>query len=355
MKLITQVLCSLGIAIGVSQGHLEGPIVTKACPSSDATASSTVSPNDSIQLSRGQCYGPCPIYTVSIQADGTVRWTGERFVATKGNDVSRIDPAKAIALIQRANKQGFNSLCEGYRRMVTDNPTYTTTLTIAGHSKSVSDYADAAPKWMQALEMEIDALADTYHWRRGDPAEQSFDGADLYLPKPGVTPTMKAAAAESPTQLQTLLKGGANPNTEDASGFTALMYAVGFAPVGNVKALLAAGATPNHQSKLGETPIMVAMMTQTYDPLAKIKLLRESGADINAQDKQGTTALMLAVGGGRNRSMLDAIPTLLQLGANPRLTDHDGKTALNILDREAKDANQTTSEDYRTAHTLLSR
>ena len=37
-----------------------------------------------IRLSRGACFGTCPIYEVTVAADGTANWNGERFVERVG-------------------------------------------------------------------------------------------------------------------------------------------------------------------------------------------------------------------------------------------------------------------------------
>jgi len=92
--------------------------------------------------------------------------------------------------------------------MVTDVPTFFTTLNVAGQSKTVRDYADGAPKWLRDLDQEIDGLADTHRWRHGDPAEELFGEMrlqeDTFMPKPGITcPLRHRSATWCPAQFVT--------------------------------------------------------------------------------------------------------------------------------------------------------
>jgi len=42
------------------------------------------------QLARGACYGPCPVYEVTVMKDGTVKYTGKTFVITEGAAEKRL-------------------------------------------------------------------------------------------------------------------------------------------------------------------------------------------------------------------------------------------------------------------------
>ena len=277
-----------------------------------------------------------------------------------GEAVSKVDAAQAKALMQGAESQGFWLLCAGYsvnftdsagvHHMTTDLPTVFTTLTIASQSRKVLDYGDAAPQWLLDLDLKIDALADTHRWRHGDPAEETFNEnrllEDTYMPKPGVTPLMKAAVRQTPEELTYLLKAGAGIDAEDSSGWTALMYAAQAGKLENFRLLLTAGAEPNHRSKFGETALFAAV-SAWFDPVSKVKLLTAAGTDINAQDKHGTSALMIAA---QHYWMPDLVSTMIDLGAKKDLKNTKGQTAVDILDLREK---TTPDKSYGSVRSLL--
>ena len=57
-----------------------------------------------IKLQRGPCFGPCPIYKVTIYDNGTVIYNGEEFVKTKGKHKINISKEK----IRELMKQGYS-------------------------------------------------------------------------------------------------------------------------------------------------------------------------------------------------------------------------------------------------------
>jgi ankyrin repeat protein len=106
------------------------------------------------------------------------------------------------------------------------------------------------------------------------------------------TPAVMAATlfADART-VKLLLEHGADPNRADASGATALMWAV--PDVEKVRLLLAKGANVNARSATERTPLLVAA---AYPGTANLlRMLLDHGADLRAQDRAGATALALAV------------------------------------------------------------
>ncbi len=47
-----------------------------------------------ITLERTACFGACPVYTLSIYADGTVVYNGERFVDVEGEQTTQHRPGR---------------------------------------------------------------------------------------------------------------------------------------------------------------------------------------------------------------------------------------------------------------------
>ena len=137
------------------------------CGAGGRRASDTV-----ITLQRTSCFGPCPIYAVSIDASGTVPYEGERFVRVVGRRTAHIDPAVVARLLARAEQIRFSGLRSAYRAienpdgtttMVTDLPTKIVTITAKGRTKRVEDYV-AAPDSLTEFERGIDHAAGTTRW-----------------------------------------------------------------------------------------------------------------------------------------------------------------------------------------------
>jgi uncharacterized protein len=155
-------------------------------------------------------------------------------------------------------------------------------------------------------------------------------------------PLVEAAKTANATTLRALLQKGADVNSAEPDGTTALHWAsyrddgdsadlliragakvdaandLGATPLWTaslngsepmVRRLLAAGANPNAALLAGETPVMVA--ARAGKP-AVIELLVAKGANVNAHGARGQTALMWAAA----QKHPDAIKVLLAHGAD---------------------------------------
>ena len=120
---------------------------------------------------------------------------------------------------------------------------------------------------------------------------------------------MAATLFANAEMVDLLLKHGADPNRADASGATALMWAV--PDVEKVRLLVARGANVNARSETERTPLLVAAcFPGTVDLL---RLLLDRGADLRAQDRAGATALALAV----RSADVEVVRFLVEKGLDP--------------------------------------
>jgi hypothetical protein len=126
-----------------------------------------VPPDTRIQLERTVCFGMCPAYSVSIDAQGNVTFEGKEFVRVKGVQTDRIPISKVRALLEMADRISFFEMHDHYRAAVTDLPTRFVTVTVSGRSKRIDDYF-GAPKELRDFEREIDLAAGTKRWVRID-------------------------------------------------------------------------------------------------------------------------------------------------------------------------------------------
>ena len=125
-----------------------------------------------IRLQRTSCFGPCPVYTVTIDARGTVRYEGEKFVRVVGRQIARIDKSVVANLLAHAERIHFFNMRSSYRAienpdgsttMVTDLPTKIVTVTTNRRTKQVEDYV-GAPDALEEFEKAIDEAAGTNRW-----------------------------------------------------------------------------------------------------------------------------------------------------------------------------------------------
>jgi hypothetical protein len=128
---------------------------------------------DAITLERGPCFGTCPVYTVTLAADGSVWFDGHRFVADSGVSTGRVPRARADSLFAELESAGYFALADSYRagdaacrRYATDLPTVTTEVRRSGRVKRiVHDRGCAeAPQVLSELETRIDEVAGVRQW-----------------------------------------------------------------------------------------------------------------------------------------------------------------------------------------------
>ena len=148
-----------------------------------------------------------------------------------------------------------------------------------------------------------------------------------------------AAAENHPEAIRTLIAGGADPNQHAKAldlapmkwmnvgmvdtllprgGFTAIIYAARQDAQEAVRALAASGADLNTRDADGATALQLAIINEHYDMAA---LLMEKGADPNVADNNGMTGLYAAV------DMLDFRSDI----GRPKRKSQDKSTALDIV------------------------
>lgn len=135
-----------------------------------------------------------------------------------------------------------------------------------------------------------------------------------YAKKPDFTKMFGRDKQLTLRQLQSAIRSGADLNSRDLWGKTALMYAQ---PLEVVEALIKAGADVNARSKDGFTVLM-----QAKDPKI-IEALIKGGADVDARDQIEGTALMNAV-------TPEAVASLIRGGADVNAKNKHGWPALFI-------------------------
>ena len=137
---------------------------------------------DSIALERQPCFGSCPVYRVSLDRTGRVRFGPilEAFPVQPASD--SISPHAILYLMQEAERASIgtlplplaeSSLCA---QMATDMPTAEVYLYAASGVTHISDYHGCLPadpgdrarlEALRAFERSIDAVTGSYRWSAG--------------------------------------------------------------------------------------------------------------------------------------------------------------------------------------------
>lgn len=126
-----------------------------------------------VSLDRGACHGMCPIYTVFVQRDGGVRFTGTRFVSPVGADSARIASADASVLQAAFTTRQFERLpstiehdSPGCGPYVADLPTVELTLrgVRGAHRVRWDEGCRDHPRVLDTLAHLVDSVSGTSRW-----------------------------------------------------------------------------------------------------------------------------------------------------------------------------------------------
>lgn len=292
--------------------------VTK-CPARAVTPPrGEISASDFVSLERAGCFGACPDYKVKVFGDGRVMWTGRAFVEVAGEREAAIPATAAAALIRRFQTRETWTLCGSYRRQVTDAATTITQVHLGGRVQSVTDYAEASPRWFRDLQDAVDEVANTHLFRHGDPRTESIYNQEL-LPKPGMNELMRAAFERNEKRVRELIARGVPLEAVDASGWTAMMHAAGSESL--LALFLAKGANARHVSLNGDTMLM---FYSKYGIFCKAL----AAGDVNAQNHDGVSVLMILASLPKEGQLAAAI----KAGARIDLRDKQGRAAIDYLE-----------------------
>lgn len=172
----------------------------------------------------------------------------------------------------------------------------------------------------------------------------------------------KAAKFDDVSEVQSLIKAGVSPNALDPKGNPMLIVAIRDKSLKVADLLLANKAIDvNLSNKSGENPLMMASIEGelplvetlvlknkadvnktgwaplhyacTTGRLSVAEFLVANGAKVNALSPSDTTPLMMAVSSGNDQ----LIKFLLDNGADMRMRNHEGYSAIDVAELFSKD------------------
>lgn len=159
----------LGILAGAAGCTRPAPDARPGGPEARVSATDAVR----VSLERRPCFGTCPVYSVTVDGSGAVRFEGRRFVQDTGTMAGTVPPASVDSLVAELETAGYFAFAERYamgepacRRYATDLPTVITEVRVGSRAKRVEhDHGCAgAPARLSALERRIDEVAGVRRW-----------------------------------------------------------------------------------------------------------------------------------------------------------------------------------------------
>jgi Domain of unknown function (DUF6438) len=119
-----------------------------------------------VTLTRMSCFGFCPEYTVRIFGSGKIDYVGIEYVCAFGAQTATADPREVRRLVEAMIASGFFDYSWKEGPFSTDAPTVLSILQHEGRSYALKHYHgdEGAPRWLRAMEDEIDRVAGTARW-----------------------------------------------------------------------------------------------------------------------------------------------------------------------------------------------
>jgi ankyrin repeat protein len=163
------------------------------------------------------------------------------------------------------------------------------------------------------------------------------------------TPIFFAVVKNNPHILERLIQAGTDINRKDEFGYTPLHHAASSRLPENIRILLSAEADINAKADDGSTPLIAAVDNFMAEP-ETVRAILAGRPNINAVNNVGQSALISAAANAGNPEI---ITILLNAGADAKIEDNTGRTALGWFDmnhrinrspvrRELRDAMQAS-------------
>lgn len=119
-----------------------------------------------ISMERVMSKDPYPVFKVTFKSNGEAIYEGKYFVDKIGTYIGTIDNEDFIRLSELMDKLSFRSLREKYLIDGHDQPNVLTSMVFEDGVKTVSNYGEAGPVEIWAVERVIDSIVEDIYWEK---------------------------------------------------------------------------------------------------------------------------------------------------------------------------------------------
>ena len=138
-----------------------------SCGSSKGSKGYKYAADDIIEMTKGPCFGTCPVYEFRIDGLGNATFKGTNFVTKEGEHSKQFSAAETNAIFDEFKTADFWSLEDEYTAPVTDLPTTWLSFYFMDRNKKIMCYYDMPVRLVNLIEL-VEAMALSQDGWTGD-------------------------------------------------------------------------------------------------------------------------------------------------------------------------------------------
>ncbi len=116
-----------------------------------------------VEISKGACFGRCPVYTMIVYTNGTVSYNGKDNTEKKGLYTKQLTDSQLKELKKFLETAKLEQFQDGYKSLIPDLPTITIAYYGGEYEKRIVG-KDGRPEVIMALEERLDEIASSGGW-----------------------------------------------------------------------------------------------------------------------------------------------------------------------------------------------
>lgn len=116
-----------------------------------------------IEMSKGPCYGRCPVFTLTIYENGIASYKGERYTDRLGTFVRKLEKSEMERILGEFDRANFWQFRDSYRGRIPDMQSVTISYHQNGKKKTVTG-KEIRPNAVKWLESQLDQIAQREGW-----------------------------------------------------------------------------------------------------------------------------------------------------------------------------------------------
>lgn len=116
-----------------------------------------------IEISKGACFGRCPVYTMTVYGQGLVSYEGKRFTDKVGIYTKQLLEVEYTQLFKAFKDANLWQYQDEYNSRIPDLPMITIHYFNKGSQKKIMG-KEGRPETVMGLEKQLDAIVDSKGW-----------------------------------------------------------------------------------------------------------------------------------------------------------------------------------------------